>query len=104
MSVTKLNVVKKYYNTEKEKSLCIKMGGSCRFRSKFMGWFGGLKTSEERRSDIIAMKEIIPYYIGMELEKKDRKKKTDNNNKKRKKKKKKTMKTKKTETRKKKKK
>ena len=68
----------KMLDTEQEKALCIKMGGSCRFRSKFMGWFGGLKTSEERRSDIIAMKEIIPYYIGMELEKKDMKKKTDN--------------------------
>ena len=61
-----------------EKALCIKIAGSCRFRSKFMGWFGGLKKTEERRSDIIAMKDIIPNYIGMELEKKERKKTTDN--------------------------
>ena len=51
-----------------EKALCIKIAGSCCFRSKFMGWFGGLKKTKERHSDIIATKDIITNYIGMELE------------------------------------
>ena len=61
-----------------EKAFCLKIAGSCRFKSKFMGWYGGLKNTKDPRPDIMAMRDIIPNYIGMELEKKEKKKTTDN--------------------------
>ena len=62
---------------ESEKTLCIKTAGSCRFKSKFMGCFLGLKKLKER-SDIIGMEDVIPNDIGMEWERTDKKKTMDN--------------------------
>ena len=56
-----------------EKTLPLKTAGSCHFKSKFMGWFHAMKNLKER-SDIIAMKDIIPNDIGMEWERTDKKK------------------------------